>query len=169
MITGLAPGTVYHARIVIQTAAGTRPGRRRRLHDARHAGPAGSSAGGAAAGTVGTITGGTKAHDDHQAEGQGQEAVRRPEGHGQEAQQGPHAPSTPRAARCRSSTSKSKKANNTVLTQSRKAGKKLGYRAVVKLTVATKAGSQEVVSRSILGTTEGPGRRVAAGPFACPA
>ena len=33
---------------------------------------------------------------------------------------------------------KSKKAKNTVLAQSRKAGKKLGYRAVVKLTVATK-------------------------------
>ena len=32
----------------------------------------------------------------------------------------------------------SKKAKNTVLTQSRKAGKKLGYRAVVKLTVATR-------------------------------
>ena len=34
---------------------------------------------------------------------------------------------------------KSKKAKNTVLAQSRKAGKKLGYRAVVKLTVAAKA------------------------------
>ena len=33
----------------------------------------------------------------------------------------------------------SKKANNTVIAQSRKAGKKLGYRAVVKLTVAKKA------------------------------
>ena len=33
----------------------------------------------------------------------------------------------------------SKKAKNTVLTQSRKAGKKLGYRAVVKLTIADKA------------------------------
>jgi uncharacterized delta-60 repeat protein len=33
----------------------------------------------------------------------------------------------------------SKKANNTVLAQSRKAGKKIGYRSVVKLTVAKKA------------------------------
>ena len=33
----------------------------------------------------------------------------------------------------------SNKAKNTVLTQSRKAGKKLGYRSVVKLTVAEKA------------------------------
>ncbi len=32
---------------------------------------------------------------------------------------------------------KSKKAKNTVLAQSRKAGKKLGYKSVVKLTVAT--------------------------------
>ena len=39
----------------------------------------------------------------------------------------------------------SKKAKNTVLTQSRKAGKKLGYRAVVKLTVADKASRHQEV------------------------
>ena len=42
---------------------------------------------------------------------------------------------------------KSKKAKNTVLAQSRKAGKKLGYRAVVKLTVATKARLPRSLSR----------------------
>ena len=33
----------------------------------------------------------------------------------------------------------SKKAKNTVLAQSRKAGKKLGFRTIVKLTIAKKA------------------------------
>ena len=41
---------------------------------------------------------------------------------------------------------KSKKAKNTVLKQSRKAGKKLGFRAVVKLTVATKTAPKKAAA-----------------------
>ena len=54
---------------------------------------------------------------------------------------------------------KSKKSNNTVLTQSRKAGKKLGYRAVVKLTVATKVRLPRSPEPLAPGSTGGPGRR----------
>ena len=43
---------------------------------------------------------------------------------------------------------KSKKPKNTVLAQSRKANKKLVYRAVVKLTVATKATPKKAKSSS---------------------
>ena len=51
---------------------------------------------------------------------------------------------------------KSKKAKNTVLSQSRKAGKKLGYRAVVKLTVATKAAAQRSLTDRPEHEPEGP-------------
>ena len=64
---------------------------------------------------------------------------------------------------------KSKKATNTVLSQSRKAGKKLGYRAVVKLTVATKTKApNEGPEPTDLSTYRRARPPTAAGPFACP-
>ena len=54
---------------------------------------------------------------------------------------------------------KSKRPKNIVIAQSRKANKKLVYRAVVKLTVATQAGAQEEVEGDRLEEGQGEDHR----------
>ena len=136
VIGGLAPGTVYHARIVIQTTAGLDPGEDLAFTTLGNPAPAGA-AGGAAGSTVGTVTGGTKGTTTIKKKAKAKKQCVVPKVTGKKLNK---ARTTVYAKGCKVQVKyvKSKKSVNTVLTQSRKAGKKLGYRSVVKLTVATK-------------------------------
>ena len=135
-----APGTVYHARSSFRP-----PLSRPRGEDVAFttigtpapAGAAGGAAGGTV-GTVGTVTGGTKATTVIKPKAKAKKQCVVPKVTGKKLNK---ARSTVYAKGCKVQVKyvKSKKPNNTVLTQSRKAGKKLGYRSVVKLTVAKKA------------------------------
>jgi uncharacterized delta-60 repeat protein len=137
-LTGLLAGTTYHARLVVTSAAGTDPGDDIAFTTLGVAVPvAGTTA--PVATTPVTPTGGTKPATTTvkkiakkklscivpKVTGKKLNAARR----------------TVLAKGCKVTLKyvASKKAKNTVLAQSRKAGKKLGYRAVVKLTVADKA------------------------------
>ncbi len=136
-IGGLAPGTVYHARIVIQTAVGLDPGEDVAFTTLGTPVPAGAAGAAGAAGTVGTVTGGTKATTTVKKKAKAKKQCIVPKVTGKKLNK---ARTTVYAKGCKVQVKyvKSKKSVNTVLSQSRKAGKKLGYRAVVKLTVATK-------------------------------
>jgi uncharacterized delta-60 repeat protein len=115
-ITGLSPGTTYHARFVIANGAGTSSG-----DDVTFTtlGSGGSQGAGAAAGT-----GAKKFCKVPKVKGKKLNPARR----------------KVLAAGCKVRVvyKKSKRPKGIVLAQSRKAGKKLAYRAVVKLTVAVK-------------------------------
>ena len=160
MLTGLAAGTVYHARIVISSTAGTDPGddvafttlgipapRRRGGHDDRRHDHDG-----------GTTTTAVK-----------KKAKKRqcivPKVTGKKLNK---ARTSVYAKGCKVQVKyvKSKKAKNTVLAQSRKAGKKLGFRAVVKLTVARRRGEdrEEVLSLTSEVRAKGPAACERPGP-----
>ena len=129
----------YHARIVISSSQGTDPGDDvafTTLGTATAGGAAGGATGGTTGGTA-TTGGGTKTTVvKKKAKAKKQCVV--PKVTGKKLNK---ARTTVYAKGCKVQVKyvKSKKATNTVLSQSRKAGKKLGYRAVVKLTVASKA------------------------------
>ena len=74
----------------------------------------------------------------HHERRRSQAELPRPQGHGQEAQEGAQIVLA-RGCRVKIRYLVSKKAKNTVLAQSRKAGKKLGFRTIVKLTIAKQA------------------------------
>jgi uncharacterized delta-60 repeat protein len=136
MLTGLAAGTLYHARIVVSSTAGTDNGDDlvfTTLGTPAPVTPAAPAAGGGTTATGGTKT--TTTTTKPKAKAKKQCIV--PKVTGKKLNK---ARSTVYAKGCKVQVRylKSKKAKNTVLAQSRKAGKKLGYRAVVKLTVATK-------------------------------
>jgi uncharacterized delta-60 repeat protein len=137
-IAGLAPGAVYHARIFISTTAGIDPGEDVAFTTLGTPPAGGAAAGGAAAGSTGTVTGGTKGTTVVTQKSKAKKQCVVPKVTGKKLNK---ARTTVYAKGCKVQVKyvKSKKATNTVLTQSRKAGKKLGYRAVVKLTVAAKA------------------------------
>ena len=136
MITGLAAGTLYHARIVVSSAAGTDPGDDlvfTTLGTPAPVVPATPVTGGGA-----TATGGSKATTTPaKAKKKAKKQCVVPKVTGKKLNK---ARTTVYAKGCKVQVKylKSKKAKNTVLSQSRKAGKKLGFRAVVKLTVASK-------------------------------
>jgi uncharacterized delta-60 repeat protein len=115
-VTGLNPSTLYHARLVIANGIGTTPG-----DDVTFTTLAGSGAGGAPAGQG---RGAKKFCKVPKVVGKKVNVARR----------------KIFAAGCKAKVvyKKSKRPKNIVLAQSRKAKKKLVYRAVVKLTVSTK-------------------------------
>ncbi|MDX6561479.1 MAG: hypothetical protein QOD65_1293 [Gaiellales bacterium] len=117
-VTGLNPGTLYHARLVISNSIGTTPG-----DDVTFTTLGGSGAGGATPAGPG---------------GKGAKKVCRvPKVVGKKLNV---ARKKIFASGCKAKVvyKKSKRPKNIVLAQSRKAKKKLVYRAVVKLTVSTK-------------------------------
>ena len=133
-LTGLASGTTYHARVVITNSQGTDPGDDVTFTTlGAPAPPAPPAAGG---GTTTPIATGGTATAVKKAAKKRQCIV--PKVTGKKLNK---ARTTVFAKGCKVQVKyvKSKKVKNTVLAQSRKAGKKLGFRAVVKLTVATKA------------------------------
>jgi uncharacterized delta-60 repeat protein len=139
-LTGLAAGTLYHARIVVSSAAGTDPGDDlvfTTLGIPAPVTPAAPAAGGGA--TTPVTGGGTKPTTTTTAKRKAKAKKRCivPKVTGKKLNK---ARTTVYSKGCKVQVKyrKSKKAKNTVLAQSRKAGKKLGYRAVVRLTVATK-------------------------------
>ena len=119
-ITGLSPGTLYHARFVITNGVGTTPG-----DDVTFTtlGSGGGQGGGAAG------KGAKKFCKVPKVIGKKLNPARR----------------KVLAAGCKVKVvyKKSKRPKGIVLAQSRKAGKKLVYRAVVKLTVAVEPAAQE--------------------------
>jgi hypothetical protein len=136
-ITGLAAGTQYHARIVVSSAAGTDPGDD--LVFTTLGTPAPVKPGTTTTGGTTTTTGGTKpATTTVKPKAKSKKQCIVPKVTGKKLNK---ARVTVYAKGCKVQVKymASKKAKNTVLAQSRKAGKKLGYRSVVKLTVATKA------------------------------
>lgn len=135
-LTGLAAGTVYHARIVVSSTAGTDPGDDVAFTTLGIPAPGGgTTTGGTTTGGTTTTTGGTTTTTKPKAKAKRQCIV--PKVTGKKLNK---ARTAVYAKGCKVQVRylKSKKAKNTVLAQSRKAGKKLGFRAVVKLTVATK-------------------------------
>ena len=116
-LTGLGSGTLYHARIVISNGNGTTPG-----DDVTFT----------TAGTAGAIPPAVTA-----AKKSAKKVCTVPKVTGKKLNKARKKVS---AAGCKTKVvyKKSKRAKGTVLKQSRKAGKKLSYRAVVKLTVAVK-------------------------------
>jgi hypothetical protein len=117
-VTGLAPGTLYHARLVISNGIGTTPG-----DDVTFTTLGGSGAGG------GNPQGGPV--------GARKKFCKVPKVVGKKVNA---ARKKVNAAGCKAKVvyKASKRPRGTVLRQSRKAGKKLVYRAVVRLTVAKK-------------------------------
>jgi uncharacterized delta-60 repeat protein len=115
-LTGLAPGTLYHARIVISNGIGTTPG------DDVTFTTTGAPGSGPAAVAV---------------KRSAKKFCKVPKVTGKKVNR---ARKKVNASGCKAKVvyKKSKRPKGTVLKQSRKAGKKLGYRAVVKLTVAVK-------------------------------
>ena len=134
-LTGLAAGTLYHARIVVSSTAGTDLGDD--LVFTTLGTPAPVTPGGATTGGTTTTTGGTTTTTTTTKKKAKKKQCIVPKVTGKKLNK---ARSTVFAKGCKVQVRylKSKKAKNTVLAQSRKAGKKLGFRAVVKLTVATK-------------------------------
>ncbi len=116
-LSGLSPGTVYHARLVISNGIGTTPG-----DDIAFTTLGGSGGGGQPGGPPGTN--GKKFCKVPKVVGKKVNAARK----------------KVFAAGCKAKVvyKKSKRHKGIVLAQSRKANKKLVYRAVVKLTVSTK-------------------------------
>jgi uncharacterized delta-60 repeat protein len=139
-LTGLAAGTVYHARIVVSSTQGTDPGDDVAFTTLGSAPAGGGAAGGttgAGATTTTTPGGGTKSTTTTTAKKKARACVV-PKVVGKKLNK---ARSTVYAKGCKAQVTykASKKAKGTVLAQSRKAGKKLGYRSVVRLTVAKTA------------------------------
>jgi uncharacterized delta-60 repeat protein len=133
VVSGLAAGTTYHARVVATSTQGTDPGDDvtfTTLGVAAPPAPTTPAAPAPAATTGGTTTTVRKNAKKRQC------VV--PKVTGKKLNK---ARTTVYARGCKVQVKylKSSKAKNTVLAQSRKAGKKLGFRAVVRLTVATKA------------------------------
>ena len=161
-LAGLAAGTLYHARIVVSSTAGTDPGDDVVFTTLGTPAPVPPVTGGGATGGT-TPTGGTKPTTPAKPKAKAKKQCIVPKVTGKKLNK---ARTSVYAKGCKVQVKylKSKKAKNTVLAQSRKAGKKLGYRAVVKLTVARRP-----LRRSRQLSTKGPGRLGAAGPFACPA
>jgi hypothetical protein len=120
-LTGLASGTLYHARIVISNANGTTPG-----DDVTFT----------TAGTPGSIP--AVVPDKKSAA----RVCKVPKVTGKKINPARKKVS---AAGCKAKVvyKKSKRPKGTVLKQSRKAGKKLSYHAVVKLTVAVKLSAKK--------------------------
>jgi uncharacterized delta-60 repeat protein len=120
-LTGLTPGTLYHARLVIANSIGTTPGDDVTFTTLGGAGGAGNQ--------PGTTGKGAK------------KFCRVPKVVGKKLNK---ARKKVYGAGCKAKIvyKKSKRPKGTVLKQSRKAGKKLGYRSVVKLTVAVKHASK---------------------------
>ncbi len=167
---GLAAGTTYHARIVISSTQGSDPGddvaftthRRPRTGRAgpcdRHGHHAPTTVGGGTTTAVKKVV---------------KKAVKKscivPKVTGKTINK---ARSTVYAKGCKVQVkyAASKKPNNMVIAQSRKAGKKLGFRAVVKLTVAKKAAavaktrSRRPEHDELLSRDGGPGRHARPGP-----
>jgi hypothetical protein len=136
-LTGLNPGTVYHARIVISSAAGTDPGDDVAFTTLGVAtGGATTTTTGGGTTTTGGTTGGAKPTTPVKKKAKKRQCIV-PKVVGKKLNK---ARSTVYAKGCKVQVKykASKKAKNTVLAQSRKAGKKLGFRAVVRLTVAVK-------------------------------
>jgi uncharacterized delta-60 repeat protein len=139
VVTGLAPGTLYHARIVIASTQGTDPGDDVAFTTLGVPAPAGTTPGTTTGGTTttgGSTTGGTTTTVKKTVKRKLQCVVSKVVGKKLNA-----ARRTLLAKGCKVQLKykASKKAKSTILTQSRKAGKKLSYRAVVRLTVATTA------------------------------
>ncbi len=120
-LTGLASGTLYHARIVISNANGTTPG-----DDVTFT----------TAGTLGAIPAVVPGKKS------AVKICKVPKVTGKKVNKARKKVS---AAGCKTKVvyKKSKRPKGTVLKQSRKAGKKLSYRAVVKLTVAVKPAAKK--------------------------
>jgi uncharacterized delta-60 repeat protein len=141
MLSGLAAGTTYHARVVISSAQGSDPGEDVAFSTTGIPAPAAPATTTGTTGTTGgttTATGGTTTAVKKIVK----KAIKRfcivPKVTGKKLNK---ARSTVYLKGCKVQVkyAASKKANNTVLAQSRKAGKKLVYRAVVRLTVAKTA------------------------------
>jgi uncharacterized delta-60 repeat protein len=139
-LTGLATGTVYHARVVIMSAAGTDPGDD--LTFTTLGPPAPPAAGGGTGGTPTTVTpittGGTKPTTTVTKTAKKKLQCIVPKVTGKKLNSGRRA-ILARGCKVQLKYVASKKAKGTILSQSRKAGKKLSYRAVVRLIIAEKA------------------------------
>ena len=124
-LTGLSPGTLYHARIVIANGNGTTPG-----DDVTFT-------------TTGTPGSGATAIAAKKA---AKKVCKVPKVTGKKLNK---ARKKVNASGCKTKVvyKKSKRPKGTVLKQSRKAGKKLGYRAVVKLTVAVKPTAKQKAAK----------------------
>ena len=127
-VTGLASGTLYHARLVIANGIGTTPGDDVTFTTTGAAGA--NQPGGTAA-----AAGAKKFCKVPKVVGKKINVARK----------------KVVAAGCKFKVvyKKSKKPKNVVLAQSRKANKKLTYRAVVKLTVSTKAKPKKAKAKSV--------------------
>jgi uncharacterized delta-60 repeat protein len=135
-LTALAAGTTYHARIVVSNATGMDLGDDVAFTTLGIASPTtGGTTGGTTTTTTTTTTGGTTATTVKKAK---KRSCIVPKVVGKKLNK---ARTTVYARGCKVQVRyvQSKKVKNTVLAQSRKAGKKLSFRAVVRLTVATKA------------------------------
>jgi uncharacterized delta-60 repeat protein len=138
-LIGLAAGTTYHARVVIASTQGTVPGADVAFTTTGIPAPPTPAA--PAAGAT-TVTGGTKATTTTTIKKVVKKAAKKicvvPKVTGKTINKARVAVYA-KGCKVQVTYAASKKRNNTVIAQSRKAGKKLGYRSVVKLTVAKKA------------------------------
>ena len=133
MLAGLSAGTAYHVRVVISSTQGTVQGADVAFTTTGIAPPPGAPAG------TTTGTGGSKGTSTTTKKGKSSKKICLvPKVTGKTLNK---ARRTAYAKGCKVQVKyvASKKPNNMVIAQSRKAGKKLGYRAVIKLTVAKKA------------------------------
>jgi uncharacterized delta-60 repeat protein len=150
VLSGLATGTVYHARLVMQSAGGTTAGNDVAFTTLGVPAPPGST-GGTTGGTTATggstATGGTTTTVKKVAKKASKLVCLVPKVTGKKLNA---ARRTVYAKGCKVQLKyvASTKPHNTVLAQSRKAGKKLGYRSVVKLTIATKASAVAASKKS---------------------
>jgi len=133
VLAGLSAGTAYHVRVVISSTQGTVQGADVAFTTTGIAPPPGAPAG------TTTGAGGSKGTSTTTKKGKSSKKICLvPKVTGKTLNK---ARRTAYAKGCKVQVKyvASKKPNNMVIAQSRKAGKKLGYRAVIKLTVAKKA------------------------------